>query len=229
MLLAIDTSSLVLSCALAEGNKLIAEWTVQKRLTHSEQLIPHLDMMMNEAGVSKKEVNAIAVSIGPGSFTGLRIGLATAKMASYIWKVPVIGVDTLEALAYNMKGANAFILTLVDAQKGNVYTALYAAYAEFWKELPESVLSIDDAIDGAIAHGGPIVAVGECVDKYEKKLLEKGIELAPPHNRLTRAGSVAMVGLEKLAKGEVDDPLKLLPNYIRRSEAEVLWEKTHKQ
>lgn len=229
MLLAIDTSSLVLSCALAEGNKLIAEWTVQKRLTHSEQLIPHLDMMMNEAGVSKKEVDAIAVSIGPGSFTGLRIGLATAKMASYIWKVPVIGVDTLEALAYNMKGANAFILPLVDAQKGNVYTALYAAYAEFWKELPESVLSIDDAIDGAIAHGGPIVAVGECVDKYEKKLLEKGIELAPPHNRLTRAGSVAMVGLEKLAKGEVDDPLKLLPNYIRRSEAEVLWEKTHKQ
>lgn len=229
MLLAIDTSSLVLSCALAEGNKLIAEWTVQKRLTHSEQLIPHLDMMMNEAGVSKKEVNAIAVSIGPGSFTGLRIGLATAKMASYIWKVPVIGVDTLEALAYNMKGANAFILPLVDAQKGNVYTALYAAYAEFWKELPESVLSIDDAIDGAIAHGGPIVAVGECVDKYEKKLLEKGIELAPPHNRLTRAGSVAVVGLEKLAKGEVDDPLKLLPNYIRRSEAEVLWEKTHKQ
>lgn len=229
MLLAIDTSSLVLSCALAEGNKLIAEWTVQKRLTHSEQLIPHLDMMMNEAGVSKKEVNAIAVSIGPGSFTGLRIGLATAKMASYIWKVPVIGVDTLEALAYNMKGANAFILPLVDAQKGNVYTALYAAYAEFWKELPESVLSIDDAIDGAIAHGGPIVAVGECVDKYEKKLLEKGIELAPPHNRLTRAGSVAVVGLEKLTKGEVDDPLKLLPNYIRRSEAEVLWEKTHKQ
>ncbi len=229
MLLAIDTSSLVLSCALAEGNKLIAEWTVQKRLTHSEQLIPHLDMMMNEAGVSKKEVNAIAVSIGPGSFTGLRIGLATAKMASYIWKVPVIGVDTLEALAYNMKGANAFILPLVDAQKGNVYTALYAAYAEFWKELPESVLSIDDAIDGAIAHGGPIVAVGECVDKYEKKLLVKGIELAPPHNRLTRAGSVAVVGLEKLAKGEVDDPLKLLPNYIRRSEAEVLWEKTHKQ
>lgn len=229
MLLAIDTSSLVLSCALAEGNKLIAEWTVQKRLTHSEQLIPHLDMMMNEAGVSKKEVNAIAVSIGPGSFTGLRIGLATAKMASYIWKVPVIGVDTLEALAYNMKGANAFILPLVDAQKGNVYTALYAAYAEFWKELPESVLSIDDAIDGAIAHGGPIVAVGECVDKYEKKLLDKGIELAPPHNRLTRAGSVAVVGLEKLAKGEVDDPLKLLPNYIRRSEAEVLWEKTHQQ
>ena len=96
MLLAIDTSSLVLSCALAEKDRLVAEWTVQKRLTHSEQLIPHLDAMMKEAGVSKEDITAIAVSIGPGSFTGLRIGLATAKMAAYIWKVPIVGVDTLE-------------------------------------------------------------------------------------------------------------------------------------
>ena len=82
MLLAIDTSSLVLSCALAEEDRLIAEWTVQKRLTHSEQLIPHMDEMIKEAGVSKKDITAVAVSIGPGSFTGLRIGLATAKMLS---------------------------------------------------------------------------------------------------------------------------------------------------
>lgn len=81
MLLAIDTSSLVLSCALAEEDRLIAEWTVQKRLTHSEQLIPHMDEMIKEAGVSKKDITAVAVSIGPGSFTGLRIGLATAKNA----------------------------------------------------------------------------------------------------------------------------------------------------
>ena len=107
MLLAIDTSSLVLSCALAEKDRLVAEWTVQKRLTHSEQLIPHLDAMMKEAGVSKEDITAIAVSIGPGSFTGLRIGLATAKMASYIWKVPIVGVDTLESLARNMEGAEA--------------------------------------------------------------------------------------------------------------------------
>ena len=112
MLLAIDTSSLVLSCALAEKDRLVAEWTVQKRLTHSEQLIPHLDAMMKEAGVSKEDITAIAVSIGPGSFTGLRIGLATAKMAAYIWKVPIVGVDTLEALARNMEGAEAFILNV---------------------------------------------------------------------------------------------------------------------
>ena len=88
MLLAIDTSSLVLSCALAEEGKLVAEWTQQKKLTHSEQLIPCMDLMLKEVGVSKKEITGIAVAKGPGSFTGLRIGLATAKMTSYIWNVP---------------------------------------------------------------------------------------------------------------------------------------------
>ena len=216
MLLAIDTSSLVLSCALAEKDRLVAEWTVQKRLTHSEQLIPHLDAMMKEAGVSKEDITAIAVSIGPGSFTGLRIGLATAKMAAYIWKVPIVGVDTLESLARNMEGAEAFILPLEDAQRGHVYAALYGAFDEFWKEAPEEAAPIDD-----------VIAVGECADTYKEKLESAGIRVAAPHSRLARAGSVARAAWARLEKGEKDDPLSLLPNYIRRSEAEVLWEKLH--
>ncbi len=227
MLLAIDTSSLVLSCALAEPDKLVAEWTVQKRLTHSEQLIPHLDEMMKEAGVEKSQIDGIAVSIGPGSFTGLRIGLATAKMASYIWKVPLVGVDTLEALAWNMAGAQAFILPLVDAQRGNVYAALYGAFQDIWNEAPAEVAPIDEVMEAAVKHGGPIIAVGECADKYKEKLQAAGILVAAPQNRCCRAGSVALAGLARLAKGEKDDPLQLLPNYIRRSEAEVLWEKLH--
>ena len=228
MLLAIDTSSLVLSCALAEKDRLVAEWTVQKRLTHSEQLIPHLDEMMKEAGVEKKQITGIAVSIGPGSFTGLRIGLATAKMASYIWKVPVVGVDTLEALAWNMAGSQAFILPLMDAQRGNVYAALYGAFPEMWQEALAEVAPIDEVIAAAVKHGGPVIAVGECADMYKEKLQEAGILVASPQNRCCRAGSVALAGIAKLEKGEADDPLKLLPNYIRRSEAEVLWEKQHK-
>ena len=227
MLLAIDTSSLVLSCALAEKDRLIAEWTVQKRLTHSEQLIPHLDEMMKEAGVEKDQITGIAVSIGPGSFTGLRIGLATAKIASYIWKVPLVGVDTLEALAWNMAGAQAFILPLEDAQRGNVYAALYGAFQEMWQEAPTEVAPIDEVIAAAVKHGGPIIAVGECADKYKEKLLAAGIALAAPQNRCARASSVAMAGLARMEKGEKDNPLSLLPNYIRRSEAEVLWEKRH--
>lgn len=229
MLLAIDTSSLVLSCALAEEDRLIAEWTVQKRLTHSEQLIPHMDEMIKAAGVSKKDITAVAVSIGPGSFTGLRIGLATAKMLSYIWKVPLAGVDTLEALAWNMAGAQAFILPLLDAQRGNVYAALYGAFDEMWQEEKEEAAPIDQVIEAALTHGGPVIAVGECADKYKDKLVSAGIKLAPPHSRLARAGSVAMAGLKKIREGKTDSPLSILPNYIRRSEAEVLWEKQHRK
>ena len=213
MLLAIDTSSFVLSCALAEKDKLVAEWTVQKRLTHSEQLIPHMDEILKDAGVDQKEITAIAAAKGPGSFTGLRIGLATAKTAAYIWKVPLIGVDTLEALVWNLVGARAFILPLLDAQRGNVYAAMYG--------------SIDEVVKAAASHGGPIIAVGEGAEMYREKLLAEGIQVAPPHNCCARASSVAMAAFVRWEKGQIDDPLQLMPNYIRRSEAEVLWEKLH--
>lgn len=190
---------------------------------------PHMDEMIKEAGVSKKDITAVAVSIGPGSFTGLRIGLATAKMLSYIWKVPLAGVDTLEALAWNMAGSQAFILPLLDAQRGNVYAALYGAFDEMWQEEKEEAAPIDQVIEAALTHGGPVIAVGECADKYKDKLVSAGIKLAPPHSRLARAGSVAMAGLKKIREGKTDSPLSILPNYIRRSEAEVLWEKQHRK
>ncbi len=227
MLLAIDTSSLVLSCAAAEKDRLIAEWTVQRRLTHSEQLIPHMDEMLREAGIEKKDITAMACAIGPGSFTGLRIGLATAKMAARIWGVPLIGVDTLEGLAWNMAGAQAFILPLEDAQRGNVYAALYGAYNEMWLEAKAEAAPIDKVIEAALRHGGPIIAAGEAADMYKEKLTAAGILLAPPQNRCCRAGSIAMAAYAKWEKGEVSDPMTLVPNYIRRSEAEVLWEQRH--
>lgn len=228
MLLAIDTSSLVLSCALAEEDRLVAEWTLQKRLTHSEQLIPAMDALLAGAGVSKEEITAVACSVGPGSFTGLRIGLATAKFCARIWGVPLLGVDTLEALAWNLAGADAFILPLMDAQRGNVYAALYGAFEKLWLEKPAAAAPIGDVIAAAVSHGGTILAAGEGADLHKEKLLAAGIRLAPPQSRCARAGSVARAAFAKWARGETDDPMTLVPNYIRRSEAEVLWEQRHK-
>lgn len=227
MLLAIDTSSLVLSCAAMEDDRLIAEWTVQRKLTHSEQLIPHMDALLAEAGISKKEITAVACAVGPGSFTGLRIGLATAKMAARIWQVPLIAVDTLEGLARNMAGAEAFILPLEDAQRGNVYAALYGAFQSMWLEAPAEAAPVDEVIAAAVRHGGPVIAVGEAADMYKDKLTAAGIRLAPPQNRCCRAGSVAAAAWAKWKRGETADPMTLVPNYIRRSEAEVLWEQRH--
>ena len=170
MLLAIDTSSLVLSCALAENDRLISEWTVQRKLTHSEQLIPHLDNMMKDAGVSREEITAVACSLGPGSFTGLRIGLASIKMMACIWDVPLIGVDTLEALAWNMAGGEAYALPIMDAQRGNVYAALYSVHgSEVIKEEQETVISIDELTEKVSGLSVPVTALGEAADKYADK------------------------------------------------------------
>ncbi len=227
MLLAIETSSLVLSCALSEGDRLIAEWTVQRKLTHSEQLIPHMDAMLADAGVSKEDITAVACSVGPGSFTGLRIGLATAKTAARIWHVPLIAVDTTEVLAWNLAGAQAYVLPLLDAQRGNVYAALYRAFDAVEETVPIHVAPIDTVIASAAAYEGPVIAVGESADVYKEKLIAAGIRVAPLQNRLCRAGSVAAAAEAKLLRGEISDPMTLVPNYIRRSEAEVLWEARH--
>ena len=101
MLLAIETSCLASSVALLHEGVLKAEVTVQARLTHSEQLMPHIADMLTKAAVSKKDVDGVAVSVGPGSFTGLRIGLATAKGLAFAWKVPLVGVETPRSLAWN--------------------------------------------------------------------------------------------------------------------------------
>ena len=96
-------------------------------------------------------------------------------------------------------------------------------------EEKEEAAPIEQVIEAALTHGGPVIAVGECADKYKDKLISAGIKLAPPHSRLARAGSVAMAGLKKIREGKTDSPLSILPNYIRRSEAEVLWEKQHRK
>lgn len=229
MLLAIDTSSYVLSCALAQEDKLISEWTVQRRLTHSEQLIPHIDEMMKVSGVLRKDIKYIAISNGPGSFTGLRIGLASAKMMAYIWDIPLIAVDTLQALAYNLKSAQAFILPLIDAQRNNVYASLYSSFKDLWQVCENKADSIDNIINEAVKHGGPIIATGEAADLYKDKLISAGIQIAPFHMRCCRAGSVASAAFEKIKNKQFENPLQILPNYIRRSEAEVQWEKKHNQ
>lgn len=168
-----------------------------------------MDEILKDAGVDQKEITAIAAAKGPGSFTGLRIGLATAKTAAYIWKVPLIGVDTLEALVWNLVGARAFILPLLDAQRGNVYAAMYGSFDEIWQEAPAEAASIDEVVKAAASHGGPILAVGEGAEMYREKLLAEGIQVAPPHNCCARASSVAMAAFVRWEKDKLMIPFSL--------------------
>ena len=120
-ILAIDTATQVSSVAVADEGRLLAELTMQGKLTHSETLLPHIEQVLKMAAVAKEDLTGIAISNGPGSFTGLRIGLAAAKAMSYVLNIPLVGVSTLQALAYQLPVPGVRLMCLLDAQKGNAY------------------------------------------------------------------------------------------------------------
>ena len=228
MILGIDTSTLVSSVALVDNNKVLAELNIQSKLTHSEMLMPHIDQLLKLSQVDKKALTSIAVSIGPGSFTGLRIGLATAKTIAYALDIPIIGVPTMEALAYNCPIPGVYIMPLLDAQKGNCYTAVYCWEKEnlIIKEQTK-VDSFDNLLSCAIKMDKKVVVLGEVAIKYADKIkdIHDNIVLAQPQIIFAKASSVALLGNYMQNRGVKHDVMTLEPYYIRKSEAEVLWEK----
>lgn len=228
-ILALDTSTLVSSVAVATADKLLAEITLQTKKTHSELLMPHIAKIMEMAEVSKTDLKAIAVSIGPGSFTGLRIGLATAKALAYGLNIPVLGVPTLAALAYGCLVPGVILAPMLDAQKGNVYQALFSWQDGELKELmPTTVIAIDETLAMLAQKDAPVLVMGEAAIMYSEKIRQAGknLVLAAPNMIIPRAGSVAGLGYHLIKHGiQHDDVMTLEPLYIRRSEAEVLWER----
>lgn len=229
MILSLDTATLVSSVALVHNEKLVAELTVQTKKTHSEMLMPHIEQVMALAGVHKCDLKLVAVSIGPGSFTGLRIGLATAKALAYALAIPIVGVSTLEALAYNCPVPGALLAPMLDAQKGNVYQALYRwEKKELLEVMPARVISFDQAVAELGAGNQPALILGEVAVMNSEKLSEMSNPMAAAaHVVMPRAASVALLAQKKHGEGIYHDPMTLEPLYIRRSEAEVLWEKRH--
>ena len=229
-ILAIDTASSVSSVAVASEGKLQAEVTVEAGRTHSETLLSHIEGALSFAGVERSALTGVAVSIGPGSFTGLRIGLATAKAIAYGLGIPLVGVSTLAALALAVPVPDVHTLALMDAQKGNAYAGLYEWRDGSLHEVrPVRVAPLAEAIAEAADRGKPVLLTGELAVKKRARLgnLPDNVTLAPAHLLTARASHVAWLCIARLAAGECDDPMTLEPFYIRRSEAEVLWEKRH--
>lgn len=229
-ILAIDTATQVSSVAVASADKLAAELTMQAKLTHSETLMPHIKEVLRMANVRKEQLEGIAVSIGPGSFTGLRIGLAAAKAMAYALDLPIVGVSTLKALAYHYPVPGLRIVSLLDAQKGNAYRESY----EWEKETltvvnPVEVLPIAELLAECAESGRETVVLGDIAARRirGKVDLPANVSVAPAHLVMPRAACVAMLGLQELAAGHTDNVMNMEPVYIRRSEAEVLWEKRH--
>ena len=221
--LAIDTATKVCTIALTRDGEVLAEYDVNVGLTHSEGLLPQIEQLMNRTGLQKKSIDLLAVSMGPGSFTGLRIGLATAEAMAYSWQCMLHGVNTLKALAYNIPVEGIILSPVLDAQKGNFYQAIYEWVDGSLVELEAvKVVSKEELLNKFLAYEKKVLLLGE-TKGLEKLDLGVNVKLAPKALRMPKASSVALLAESEHNPGD-KNIFGLEPYYIRRSEAEELWE-----
>ena len=232
MILGIDSSGLACTAAVADGDVLLGEYTVDYKKTHSETLLPMIDALFKEIGVGKKAITAVACASGPGSFTGLRIGCATAKGIGLALDVPIVPVPTLMGLSFNCAVSDRLVVPLMDARRGQVYTAAYsmkeALSAGGAAGLPEEVLpqqavAVEDMIEKVNALDRPVVYLGDGVPVFAeklRKLTRVNFSFAPLSLSRQRAGSVAALGTLLLAAGKAVPAADFRPEYLRLSQAE---------
>ncbi|QHQ59923.1 tRNA (adenosine(37)-N6)-threonylcarbamoyltransferase complex dimerization subunit type 1 TsaB [Anaerocolumna sedimenticola] len=223
-ILAIDSSGLVASVAVVTEEKLLAEYTVNNKKTHSQTLLPMLDDMMKLLEQDLKELDAIAVAGGPGSFTGLRIGSSTAKGLGLALDKPIINVPTVDALAYNLYGTDRLICPIMDARRNQVYTGIYEFQGEeFVVVTPQKAVGITD-IAAELNHlGREVIFIGDGVEVHEAKLKEimtVPFSFAPVHLSKQRAGAVGALGIIYYKKGLKENADAHEPVYLRLSQAE---------
>jgi tRNA threonylcarbamoyladenosine biosynthesis protein TsaB len=231
----IDTASRTASVALVENGSLVSERTHpcresitnadtrSSKSNHAETILPLIELLLGSTGVSLQDITGFALSNGPGSFTGLRIGLSTVKGLAYGSKIPLVGISTLFAHAARVTNYDGLICALLDARKNEVYAALFRKSGEIIDRLTEdTVASVADliAIAQDLRGGAPCVIVGDGAAVYENFLRDlPGIHLHDATNDLTIAATVARLAEDRFRSNEVDDLGTLTPVYIRPFEA----------
>ena len=222
LILSIETATGCGSIAVTRGQRLLAEATAQPDVTHSRRLLGTVDWLMQAAGVAWADIDGVAVSLGPGSFTGLRIGMAAAKGLVMAIGVPLLGVSTLDALALACIGTRVQICPVLDARKQEVYAALYQPEGGDGYPSRQSVdeaihpEALADKIDRPTVFLGTGVAV--YADVFKKNKL---IQLLPAQLTHPRGLHVGLLAANMLAQGEVMNPATAAPYYVRASEAEI--------
>ncbi|MBR6676823.1 MAG: tRNA (adenosine(37)-N6)-threonylcarbamoyltransferase complex dimerization subunit type 1 TsaB [Clostridia bacterium] len=220
LILAIDSTATVASVALCKNGSTLAQYTVNAGNTHSVTLLPMIEHMLKMAGAELSDIDLFAASVGPGSFTGVRIGTSTIKGLAHGRDIPCVGVSTLEALAYNLRGCGTVICPAMNARRGQVYTAIFEDTTEGIKRLSEDkAISVTELasrlsdFEGEVRFTGDGYSLVSHMTEYE----------TPELYRLQSAVSVAAVA-EKLYN-EADDkssftPASLNPTYLRKPQAE---------
>ena len=224
-ILAIESSGLVASVAVVSEETILAEYTVNFKKTHSETLLPMIEEVLEMLGMDVAEMDAIAISAGPGSFTGLRIGAATAKGLGIALDKPLIAVPTIDALAYNLYGTTGYrIVPIMDARRSQVYTGIYqfkdgnmeTLRAQWPAALSELIAILNE-------EETPVIFLGDGVPVHRETLEKKmqvPVHFAQAHQDRQRAASVGLLGLAYLAAGKTVTAAEFVPEYLRLSQAE---------
>ena len=223
-ILAFDSSGLVASVAVLTEDQMIAEYTVNYKKTHSQTLLPMLDEVAKMTELDLAGIDAIAVAAGPGSFTGLRIGSATAKGLGLALGKPLVAVPTLEGLACNLFGCEDVICPMMDARRKQVYTGLYTfrhGKMEILKE--QTACPVEEILAEADDLGQKVVFLGDGVPVYRSIIEEKmqsPFTFAPAHMNRQRAGAVGMRAFDYIREGKTQTAAEHAPVYLRKSQAE---------
>ncbi len=226
LVLGIETSTKTGSVAIVSEDAVIAQYSLNIEVTHSERLMSTVDRVLKDTGLGIANMDGFAVAIGPGSFTGLRIGVSTVKGLALASGKPVAAVPTLLALAWNLPHAAYPVCPLLDARKNEVYTAMYRFEGTaLVQTMPEATIPIPEVAAGI---SEKVLFTGEAAHLYRREIeqrFENRAFFAPPAAALPAAATVAGIGLGMIKSGRTADPDSLTPLYIRRPEAEVAWEK----
>lgn len=226
--LAIEASGNVASVAVANEEKILAEITTDSKKTHSQTLLPMIDEVLKKSELTVGDMDFIAISKGPGSFTGLRIGSATAKGMALAANKKIVEVGTLEAMAYGVSDVDAVICPMLDARNKNVFTGFYRVKEDgALEEVDEQqAITLEEAIE-KLNGFDKVVLLGDGADAYKEELKEKltiKYRFVPAHLNRQRAGMVATLGIRYYNEGKAIDSQQHAPTYLRKSQAERMRE-----
>ena len=220
-ILSLDTSATVASVAITDGATPLAQYTLNAKNTHSETLLPMIESALGALSLKAADIDLFALSAGPGSFTGVRIGAATVKGLAFGSNKPCVEVSTLEALAQNLVFKEGLICPVMNARRSQVYTALFRSNGkELTRIMPDSALSIEELDTILAQYGEPVSLVGDGYEITEQGFKSTELLFVPEALRLQSALSVAAIAQKKYGRGEVCTDSALSVNYLRPSQAE---------
>ncbi|TGY42567.1 tRNA (adenosine(37)-N6)-threonylcarbamoyltransferase complex dimerization subunit type 1 TsaB [Clostridium sartagoforme] len=226
-ILSIDSASKVATVAILDDNNLIAEYTLNNKLEHSTLIMDIVDKLLKDSDLDIDDIDGFAVSKGPGSFTGLRIGMATIKGLSLGSNKPYISISSLDALAHSLVNFDGIICPMMDALRNSVYTCLYKGENGNLENLIDySALEIEELVALLKEKNEKVIFTGDAVNKHKEYIMENlpNAIFAPIHLSIIRASSLGELGMKKLLNGEQDD-LNSSPFYLKKPQAQRELEK----